>query len=329
MKPKKQSSSGASQKELKRLLQEQQQQLDAMQREKEIETALEDIRSRSLSMHKSDELKDVVSLVFEKLRELKVAMDSACILTFTDDLKGHLAWAANPDLFSVSSVYVPYHNDPISSALLNSRKKGELFLHKSWKAKEKNQHWNYLFKNTEYGNLPDELKKAVLDFEGWGFTGPFFQNSATLLVSYQERQYSENEREIIKRVGTVFEQSYIRFLDLQKAEAQAREAQIEASLERIRGQAMALNDSHELSKVVGTILSELKKLGYDLFECNIMLVDRERELVTSWVASHSSELPTSYQIPHFDHPFIHQLFKDLKNRESLSEQQSCPDVPSQ
>ena len=40
----------------------------------------------------------------------------------------------------------------------------------------------------------------------------------------------------LKRFGKVFEQTYTRFLDLQKAEAQAREAQIEAALERVRSQ---------------------------------------------------------------------------------------------
>ena len=41
---------------------------------------------------------------------------------------------------------------------------------------------------------------------------------------------------ILKRFAKVFEQAYVRFLDLKKAEAQAREAMIEASLERIRAQ---------------------------------------------------------------------------------------------
>ncbi len=38
------------------------------------------------------------------------------------------------------------------------------------------------------------------------------------------------------RFGKVFQQTYTRFLDLQKAEAQARESQIELALERVRSQ---------------------------------------------------------------------------------------------
>ena len=46
-----------------------------------------------------------------------------------------------------------------------------------------------------------------------------------------------------KRFAKVFEQTYTRFLDLQKAEAQAREAQIELALERVRARSMAMHQS--------------------------------------------------------------------------------------
>jgi hypothetical protein len=59
----------------------------------------------------------------------------------------------------------------------------------------------------------------------------------------------------MKRVGKVFEQAYIRFLDLQKAEAQAREAQIEAALERIRARAMAMHHSEELKDVLTVLFN--------------------------------------------------------------------------
>jgi hypothetical protein len=52
--------------------------------------------------------------------------------------------------------------------------------------------------------------------------------------SWTQELFSENDFEVLKRIGRVFEQAYIRFLDLQKAEAQAREAQIQLALERVR-----------------------------------------------------------------------------------------------
>ena len=60
--------------------------------------------------------------------------------------------------------------------------------------------------------------------------------------------------DIFKRFGKVFEQTYTRFLDLQKAEAQAREAQIETALEKVRSRSLAMHKSDELQEVVTQFL---------------------------------------------------------------------------
>gem|GEM_PF-5045602 len=44
-----------------------------------------------------------------------------------------------------------------------------------------------------------------------------------------------------------FEQTYTRFLDLQKAEAQAKESKIEVALEKVRSRSLAMHKSDELS----------------------------------------------------------------------------------
>jgi len=199
------------------------QKAEAQAREAQIETALERVRSRSLAMHKSDEIEDVISLVFEKLRELDVKMDSACILTFNQVAKGHTVWAANPDLFSVLSTYVPYNDDPINKTIYDLREHGHDFIDEIWTFEEKNIMYEYFFEHTDWKYFPDDMKQMVFNFEGWGMTGPLLKHSATLLVSYSQKTYSKHEKEIIKRLGKVFEQAYVRFLDLQKAEAQTRE----------------------------------------------------------------------------------------------------------
>ena len=63
------------------------------------------------------------------------------------------------------------------------------------------------------------------------------------------------------RFGKAFQQTYTRFLDLQKAEAQAWEAQIEAALERVRLQAMAMTESNDLLDIVVTMRNEFVNLA--------------------------------------------------------------------
>ena len=51
--------------------------------------------------------------------------------------------------------------------------------------------------------------------------------------------FSDEASIFFRRFAKVFEQTYTRFLDLQKAEAQARESQIQLALERVRARTMA------------------------------------------------------------------------------------------
>ncbi len=261
------------------------QKAEAQAREAQIENALEKVRSRSLAMHQSVELKDVIVLVFEKLRELEVTMDSASILTFNKDAKGHTVWAANRGLFPVTTTYVPYFEDPINKAIYDVRESEKDFIDETWTFEEKNSRYEYLFEHTDWKYFNDDLKQAILSFEGLGYTGPILKHSATLLVSYSQKTYSEHEKEIVKRFGKVFEQAYIRFLDLQKAEAQALEAKIEAAFERVRSRTMAMQKSDELQDAAMLLFQQVEALGMPPFACGFNIWDDDRKAATAWMGS--------------------------------------------
>ena len=71
------------------------------------------------------------------------------------------------------------------------------------------------------------------------------------------------------RFAKVFEQTYTRFLDLQKAEAQARESQIQLALERVRARTMAMQKSDELPEVTNTIYERLQELKVEMDLANL------------------------------------------------------------
>jgi hypothetical protein len=66
--------------------------------------------------------------------------------------------------------------------------------------------------------------------------------------------------QLVKRFRNVFELAYTRFLDIQQAEEQAKEAQIELALERVRSRAMAMQNSDELADLVSVVFKELTRL---------------------------------------------------------------------
>ena len=92
---------------------------------------------------------------------------------------------------------------------------------------------------------------------------------------------SDEQATILQRFAKVFEQTYTRFLDLQKAEVQTREAQIEASLERVRSKSMAMHKSDELLEAGELLYKELSKLGIGSLTSGYGLMDEKEKIVCS------------------------------------------------
>jgi len=65
----------------------------------------------------------------------------------------------------------------------------------------------------------------------------------------------------MKRFGEVFHLSFTRHLDLKQAEEQAREAQIEMALEKVRSRTMAMQSSSELSEAANNLFLQVQALG--------------------------------------------------------------------
>jgi hypothetical protein len=72
--------------------------------------------------------------------------------------------------------------------------------------------------------------------------------------------------------------------DLQKAEAQAREAQIEAALERVRSRTMGMQRSDELQAAAVLLFQQVVSLGVPAFGCGFNIWDEDRKFATAWMA---------------------------------------------
>ena len=93
----------------------------------------------------------------------------------------------------------------------------------------------------------------------------------------------------MKRFASVFSLTFRRYQDLKKAEAQAREATIEAALEKVRGQAMAMHNSNDLSVTTSIIISELKKLGIKPIRCGVGIINKETHKAQLYTARFSPD----------------------------------------
>ena len=113
-----------------------------------------------------------------------------------------------------------------------------------------------------------------------------------------DRSITEEQAGILQRFASVFEQTYTRFLDLQKAEAQAREAQIESALEKIRSRSLAMHHSGELKDVVAIMFEKMKELNVVIGTIAIQLFDQNTMNSTFWAGNNLHDEPPRVKLPY-------------------------------
>ena len=299
------------------------QKAEAQAREATIEAALERIRSRSLAMQGSDELKDVVAVLFEKLKELGLAFDGgAGIHLFTDDSRDAEIWVKSPEVPVPVCSKLPYDevfaNNPIIIDVWKAKKTGEDIINKTYSFQDKNEYFDYVFKHNDTSTLPSPVRRFIKDTESYTATFIAEKNSLLGANSWTRQLFSESDIVVFKRVAKVFEQAYVRFLDLQKAEAQAREARIEAALERIRAKTMAMHESAQLAETAKVFFEQFDLLGQIPDRMSIGIFKEESNKLELWVTDqHGNQVNDEYFFSLDEPTSIAKIYKAWKDRKDI------------
>ena len=286
------------------------QKAESQVREAQIEAALEKVRSRSLSMHKSEEMQGVVEEVFIRLKELEVGLDTANILIYKKEPDIVESWTASPNLSDFRTRFlIPVSSVKHFSFIIDAIDSGAELATKRYKFKEKNEWFNYLFTHTDYKYIPEERKQSILNSPFFAVSVGLSKNIGIQLNSYSRDAFSDEENNILKRFAKVFEQSYTRFVDLQKAEAQAREAIIEAALERVRSRSMAMHKSDDLHEVIKVVTEQLFVLDLKFNVANFAKINQDGSW-DLWLSTPEQAYPALIHVPYLDHPIFNRITEE-------------------
>ena len=282
--------------------------IEAQNRELQIEASLERVRSTAMSMHSSEELGKVVSVVLKNLHDLGFVAENgaaAHLIIFNSGTKDFVQWSADPFLDKPVRARIPYAALTILSDFFEEKEKGLKFFTKVYPRKQKDEFFEYAFEHSDLKQLPEELKQLILASETYTHWMAIEENSAISVNSMTGGQLSDHQIDILKRFARVFEQAYIRFLDLQKAEAQSREAQIEAALERVRSSSMAMHTSDELQNVIRVLTDQLTVLGFEFHTANF-ITNASMPDWEIWISSPGSNIPPKLFVPYFNHRLFNE-----------------------
>ena len=256
------------------------QKAEAQAREAEIELAMERVRARTMAMQKSEELKEVIKIVYQQLTHLKINLDHAgFVVDYT--LKGdwHFWIADEQDI--PSKMTHPYFESVWANQFNEAKEKGADFFATKLNFEEKNIFYNELLSYVL--GLPEASKDFYLSRPGLAASTVLLENVGLYIENFSGIPYTEEENNTLIRFGKVFQQTYTRFLDLQKAEAQAREAQIEVALERVRSKTLAMQKSEELSETAAVLFRQLINLGIAPNRLYIGIIKEESGRIEFWV----------------------------------------------
>src|SRR4030095_12327002 len=237
---------------------------EAQAREAQIQLALERVRARTMAMHRSEELAETAEVMFYQLQDLGGVPDRIAI-GVVDEAAGIVNYWSTDQSGS--------HIDKKFKGRLNEQTVLSKTYH-AWKENKKSlvidlhgddlKEW-LRFAREEMNIVVNEEQIKDRRVHSLGFF-----SHGWILVTTHEPQSAETIQ-ILERFASVFNLTYRRFLDLQKAEAQAREAQIEAALEKVRSRSLAMHKSEELQEVVNTVFERLEDLNIEMDSANVAI----------------------------------------------------------
>jgi hypothetical protein len=184
-----------------------------------------------MAMHSSKDISGATIVIFNELKRLGINMIRAGIVIFNETFIGEV-W---------STRLSPKDNQVIDIVTGNLDFKIHPMLqywYKAWKNKQ--DYYTYELTGDDIRNYYELLGKQpgyrfpqTKKYPDRQIANSFYFNEVNIFA-YTSETLSDDIKQIFHRFTKVFSHTYKRYLDIVKAEAQAREAQIEASLERVR-----------------------------------------------------------------------------------------------
>jgi signal transduction histidine kinase len=267
----------------------------ALERELKIEAALEQVRARTMSMQKSEELKDIIQVVFDQFVYLNIDIEHTGFIIDYKEKDDMNIWLADRHEIP-ARVVIPYFDSPHWNSFIEAKQKGTDFFSNHFDFEGKNKFYKDLFELIP--GLSEEAKEYYFSCPGLAISTVLLENIGLYIENFSGTSYTDEENSTLRRFGKVFQQTYTRFLDLQKAEAQARESQIQLALERVRARTMAMQHSDELKGAAALLFQQVKALGAPAYACGYNIWEKDAKEFTSWMSTQDgSEFNPALKIP--------------------------------
>ncbi|WP_428235914.1 ATP-binding protein [Gracilimonas sp.] len=269
---------------LEKLVAEQTTDLLQKNKELEIEAASERMRAVAMGMQKPDDIMLVISTLRKCLADLQV--DSLAVVILIDNEDGTMTQWDITEIEKGELKLFQIHMDlklvPTIAGYYENAEKQSFVIYEITGEKLNKLAQELQIIDKQNGQI---FQQAIKD----GVISKFFPvvkkfSHGFLEIDFNKKPPQEIET-IATKMGNAFEQSYIRFLDLQKAEQQTYESKVEASLERVRGIAAAMNHSDDLRQIAEAMFKEMEMLKINPLRYGLGMINGETKEAEIWASN--------------------------------------------
>jgi signal transduction histidine kinase len=237
-------------------------------------------------MHNSQDVGETVITLFDEIMKLGIDKSIRCGIGILAGNEKMETWSANTNQKGEVKLRMGLLDMSIHPMLVG--------LKKAWQSGKQNYRYDYIGEDVyryyeALNREPEYLFQADLNALPENEYHRSFFHPEGILFAFAPNPISDEAAEILARFAHVFGQTYRRYRDLLKAEAQSREAQIEAALERVRAKTMAMHKSEDLTSTITTVFAELEQLGFKTIRCGIGIFNDASKKVNVWTASEGDE----------------------------------------
>jgi signal transduction histidine kinase len=266
-------------KELKEINEALRKELLEINRKLVVEASLEKIRSRTMTMRNSAELSEASAVLFHELKELGIEAIRTGVGIFDDTNNAMELWTTsvsdNKEVLKKLDYFSLYIH-PVYENLITSRNQQKLFGLTKLKG---NQVRHYYQSMTAVVSSQEQNVYNEEEF----FYSFFFEQGTLNVVTIQP--LTDEECIVMTQFARAFGLIYTRFLDLQKAEEQTREALREAALDKIRAEIASMRTAEDLQHITPLVWRELITLNVPFSRCGIFIVREDEQLVHAYLST--------------------------------------------
>ncbi len=245
----------------------------------EIVAALDEVRERTIKMRNSSELSETSTILLHQLKELGINAIRTGVGIFDDEHDAMEHWLTTvSDSQEVMKIldYFSLHIHPVYENIIPARKQNKPYVLTVLKGNEVGQYYQMM---STYLSRPQH---QVYHNEEFFYSFFFFHGALNVVTS---EPLSEEECNIMVQFALAFGLIYMRFLDLQIAENQTREALRKISLERVRAEITSMRNANDLEHITPLIWKELVTLGLTFIRCGVFIISDKDRLINAFLST--------------------------------------------